>query len=93
MALATAPEVDEYNRELIEATTRERKQRATQLLDLGLAQHMALAEGGHACLLKPTPEVSASLFPLTAGAPGVLLPAEGGNGKPPVTGETRGDRT
>jgi hypothetical protein len=44
MALATAPEVDEYNRELIEATTRERKQRATQLLDLGLAQHMALAE-------------------------------------------------
>jgi hypothetical protein len=47
----------------------------------------------HACLLKPTPEVSAGLLPLTAGAPGVLLPAEGGNGKLRVTGETRGDRT
>jgi hypothetical protein len=47
----------------------------------------------HACLLKPTPEVSVSLLPLTAGAPGVLLPAEGGSGKLRVTGETRGDRT
>jgi hypothetical protein len=43
-ALATPPEVDEYNREFAEATIREQSQRAMQLADLGLAQHMALAE-------------------------------------------------
>jgi hypothetical protein len=44
-ALATPPEVDEYHYEFAEATIREQRQRAMQMPDLGLAQHMALAEG------------------------------------------------
>jgi hypothetical protein len=44
----------------------------------------------HACLLKAIVEVVATLPPLTAGTPRVLLPVERANSKPPRTGEIDG---